>query len=772
MIILYMYKTITKKPTSIKESKKAEKNKKTDMLILAEEAEASQEASYTYVSEYAKKKQRQRENAIRRSEGLLHIATSVNDGIPLSDSRILCNTISSIITVPCPMERKVNDGVEAIDSLLNGILILSSHGIVNFAYNLTTAYTIPYRMLTIYTIPFSFLGQSSPNVTIPSHRMNKLIKYQQDIYDTLLIKIENSQCEGITPRNLLAQIKKDSSIKDFQRDLFTKFPQIHTQASELNMDVTKIGLPHIGTPVNQTYSFSNYYFYNNKDVHDSFSGLFITVFCISEDGPWVSSNYMPIIFSKSPIKMSGVIKQTYNESTLLDAIKTMPVYDLTSMRDIKKIKNIDNTLLNLIIKMLIARNVTFTSSIAEIIVKHNEGQTDKQYSIPIRLDYGLIESGYSIIDNASEVDINGLPINNNNVKISRISSEDVSVLLYVLWFISNEKWIEINVIMNLMNQMYFYYYHIMMKTMPQNNPDISKDESELINKMKEDTSILPLVAITTFNTLINNYIHEQATIYKITFATINSVCRPNAIPEENETLQLKGVFTQECEIALDCSPKMYEEYDPIEVHAKIVIPSNIPIIDIPIDITYNPTSNDFQIPEESHLQPNKILFSKFINLFSTIINSNAARDAYKSIKTIITGRRRNNLYFEDLLPIQTAIGNIEARKCIEQGKMEEGKMEEEEEGKMEAELEIYNIDEDIYLSFIKQQTNTAFDLLQNYSHTYDVIETGGGMSKPGDTRKTTQRKRKTTQRKRKTTQRKRKTTQRKRKTTQRKRKTR
>ena len=191
-----MYKTITKKPTSIKESKKAEKNKKTDMLILAEEAEASQEASqevsYTYVSEYAKKKQRQRENAIRRSEGLLHIATSVKDGIPLSDSRILCNTISSIITVPCPMEREVNDGVDDIDSLLNGILILSSHGIVNFAYNLTTAYTIPYRMLTIYTIPFSFLGQSSPNVLISSHRMNKLIKYQQDIYDTPLIKIENS----------------------------------------------------------------------------------------------------------------------------------------------------------------------------------------------------------------------------------------------------------------------------------------------------------------------------------------------------------------------------------------------------------------------------------------------------------------------------------------------------------------------------------------------------------------------------------------------------
>ena len=297
-----------------------------------------------------------------------------------------------------------------------------------------------------------------------------------------------------------------------------------------------------------------------------------------------------------------------------------------------------------------------------------------------------------------------------------------------------------------MNQMYFYYYHIMMKTMPQNNPDISKDESELINKMKEDTSILPLVAITTFNTLINNYIHEQATIYKITFATINSVCRPNAIPEENETLQLKGVFTQECEIALDCSPKMYEEYDPIEVHAKIDIPSDIPIIDIPIDITYNPTSNDFQIPEESHLQPNKILFSKFINLFSTIINSNAARDAYKSIKTIITGRRRNNLYFEDLLPIQTAIGNIEARKCIEQGKMEEGKMEEEEQGKMEeegkaimeAELEIYNIDEDIYLSFIKQQTNTALDLLQNYSQ----IKRGGSMLKFGDKRKTTHHKRK------------------------------
>jgi hypothetical protein len=90
--------------------------------------------------------------------------------------------------------------------------------------------------------------------------------------------------------------------------------------------------------------------------------------------------------------------------------------------------------------------------------------------------------------------------------------------------------------------------------------------------------LLPLAAITTFNILINNYIHEQATINKITFATIHSVCRPNANVAQDNTVQIRGQFSQDCEIALDCSPKpMKTNYNPQKVTSafpKITVESN------------------------------------------------------------------------------------------------------------------------------------------------------------------------------------------------------
>ena len=682
--------------------------------------------AYKYISPYARQRQRQLDIALTSKGALTTQARNYPDGGPLS-SEIPCDptpfNATEIISSPCPSSSVVADGAPAMDSVLNGILMLSCHGTVNFDYNLTTDYIIPYRMLFIYSTPFSFSGLAPANIKILSHRMNKLIHDRNNINNTLLYKIDDT-CGGITTRKLLQAILMDSTFVEHVENNFRfTYDQAIAFATSKGIPTDHLGKPHIGTPLNQMYCFSNYYFYNNEEVHDSFSGLFLAAFCINST--WVSSNYMPIIFSVSPTKMQGVMppntqSNLYPESSLLDPIKIMPVYDLSSMRDIKKVKNMNNTLLGFIIKMLIARNVTFTSSIATII-KNASGQYK---STPIKLDYGFIDPNLVIIDNITETNINGLPVNNNNVKISRISSEDVSILLYVLWFISNGKWKEINVIMNYMNLMYFYYYHIMMKITINYIPT-NQDELTFIKKIHNDTSLLPLAAITTFNILINNYIHEQATINKITFATIHSVCRPNAIVEQTNTVQMRGQYSQECEIALDCSPKQEKPYQPqkvtsafpqitpavVELTQKIVQPFEPivqpfePIVDETVETMEQDEDKEQEVTSVSPemtvepIQPpiietSLITFYNFLDLMSPL----------KLVTSALFGRKYLK-YFEDFPINQTAFNKatIKEAACNQQVSRKT---------QPQSQLEEETTENDDYLLFIKNKTNNILRYLK------------------------------------------------------------
>ena len=561
------------------------------------------EDPYTYISPYARKLQLRKVKDLHEKDALIEEATNAGtmDGDPLSTEIPCVSTpfTDQLIPVPCPSIGKPLDGADAINSLLSGILILSCHGTANFDYNLTTDYIIPYRMLFIYTTPFSFSGLSSKDINHPSHRMNKLINYRKNISERQFNVRVDEHCVGITTRTLLEAMLADTvSVKIGVDNFVVTNAEAIQIAKDKIMRTDHLGMPHIGTHKNQIYCFSNYCFYNNDDVHDAFSGLFLAAFCINNN--WVSSNYNPIRFKGPPTKSQGVLppkSNLYPTSSLLDEIKTMLVFDVSSIRDINKCLRMNNTLLNFIIRMLIARNVTFTSSIATILVKSASGH---HYSTPVRLDYSFIDPNVNF-DTIAEANVNGLPVINNNVKISRISAEDVSILLYVLWFISNGKWKEINIIMNLMNLMYFYYYHIMMKIPIDNYQPTDPDEIAFIEKIHNDTSLLPLTAITTFNILINNYIHEQATINKITFATIHSVCRPNANPEQNATVQKQGQLSQECEIAFNCSSNPMERYKPEEVTTAF---PEIPVEAIqPIVEAIQPIVEPFEPIVDDNFQP-------------------------------------------------------------------------------------------------------------------------------------------------------------------------
>ena len=715
---------------------------------------------YTYISPYAMKMKLQRDNSLKGKSELIQTATNPEtmDGVFLS-TQILCDGTPfyllqsippelppdqsmslelppdqsiplesippelpqsikvpcSIIPVPCPPNiGPPLDGVDAMDSLLSGILILSCHGTVNFDYNLTTDYIIPYRMLFIYSTPFSFSGLSPSDITILSHRMNKLIHYRNNINNASLVEFDET-CVGITTKTLLKAILGDVVFIEHNADNFrVTYDKAIEFAKSKGIPTSHLGKPHIGTPVNQLYCLSNYYFYNNHNVHDSFSGLFLAAFCLIKDSKevWASSNYMPIYFKEPPTKSQGVMPSTPTEiyplSTLPDEIKNMLVFDVSSIRDINKVKNMNKTLLNFIIKMLIARNVTFTSSLATIL----KSASGHHKSTPIRLDYSFIEPVFTF-DTTAEANVNGLPVTNNNVKISRISAEDVSILLYVLWFISNGKWKEINIIMNYMNLMYFYYYNIMMKIPIVDYRPADQAEIDFISKINEDTSLLPLAAITTFNILINNYIHEQATINKITFATIHSVCRPNAIVEQTNTVQIRGQFSQDCEIALDCSPKpMKTNYNPQKVTSafpkitvelnQIIEPKIQPIVEQfePIVETVQSMELPVQPIQPPIIESSLITFYNFLNFINPF---NSDLKSIQLLASAIIGPQ-NRRYFEDFPINQYSINNatIKETACnrIQLVSQSQGRLEKE------------TTDNDDHLVFLKGRINNVLNYLK------------------------------------------------------------
>ena len=452
----------------------------------------------------------------------------------------------------CPHVPMQDDGPDLINSSLNGILFIIGHGGVKIPFNLTVPYVIPYRMLTIFSTLQNFSGKSHVNTGDLSHRMQKLLSLI-NAYKNCLHEVINSprySCDTITAANFLRKMHEDTNAEEATKiDYLITFGITKEIAEAVGRILDNVGASNFGTTINQRYSFSNFHWYNDPEVHDAFSGLFIPVFCKIIDGDgrilWYSTNYEPIIFSGNPTKISNARQPKQNgHPSILDALVNEPAFDISSMRDIKKVLNMGRYL-NLVIKILIVRGACFISANSQIKRKNNSSlggaASVVKYSIIKKLDYGLMQTDLPLND--EDFLINGLPIDDDNIKIASINSEDVSVLMHILWLISNGKDGEMQVIENYMKSMYYYYYHLTYNLPFPVNPD---RKAEI-----EPTLTTPIAAITIFNTCMNNYIHELSILFKISFLTVNKMCRPPNNPEDTNKLVPIGDVSQEFKDAMD-----------------------------------------------------------------------------------------------------------------------------------------------------------------------------------------------------------------------------
>ena len=519
------------------------------------------------------------------------------------------------------------DGIDSVKySFLNGMVFPICHGGINLSYNLTTSYTIPYRMIVIYGTPKNFSGLSSNDINNDSHRMNKLFRYQS-IFNEVFLDLQLQQCIGITTMLYLRRLKALQNSEEIANIIFKKkYPHVTDElAIAVGRKTEDLAKSYVGTPVNQYYAFFNTYFSNNENYHDSFSGLFLPVYCRGEE--WVSSNYNPIIFDKEPIK---IINTCQRVSTLPEKIINMPTFDLTSMRDLKKVKNMNTDNLLLIIKMLIARKTAFTSCNSKTKIDPAPDSTSISSTATL-LDISLIETDLPIEN--EDFELNGLHLDNNNVKIARITSEDVSILMYMLWFISNGKTPEVERIKYYMKNMYFYYYYLIQKVaLPQHT--LSDHELELLHG---DATLLPLAAITAYNTIINNYIHERANFYNITFLTVNHICRPPADSTKKLELVEKGIFTQECESEFNsiCATGELPDYSPITVNPT----SDAPMLsrENRIVVEIAPYAAAAASPPDAVAATAYVAASPDI-AYANGVASNAASSAYEHVEASVVAR--------------------------------------------------------------------------------------------------------------------------------------
>jgi hypothetical protein len=419
------------------------------------------------------------------------------------------------------------------DEQLSGIITGIYHGGPEQQRNLTVVPTIPFNTLQIY---ITFLGLVSYASLLGErfHRTNILV-----MFDTLFKDISIEKKCKITPADYYYAMRDDKLIEKFEE--FTQNATIRNQThitqdcKDNGRDVCSIGKYAFGTPLNQILNFCAQTFFDKKKnpKADDFCGWFMHVCEITTQygKRWCSANNVTVEFNGTPIATNGItfvfapimqlkdgppisFTKTYPErrtnsgDVLNTSLEDALVYDLCSFEEIRKVEYIDvDTHVMLIIKVLIARRVIFST---------------KETKEPIEFKNTRYTFNWIDDDYAGFIEHFSGNLNLNDMKIYEINSEDFSVLLHILWFISNGKTAEIDCIINFMNIM-----STCIKIF-KNVPD-KKDE-----------------CVYNINRFINDYVDQCAKYYHINFLTIMNGCRPNVDPDKKGRTGPARQVTQEC----------------------------------------------------------------------------------------------------------------------------------------------------------------------------------------------------------------------------------
>ena len=432
------------------------------------------------------------------------------------------------------------------DQQLSGIITGIYHGGINLPRNLTNVPIIPFNILQIY---ITFLGLVSYAADPGSrfHRTNILV-----MFDKLFkaISIQNN-CK-ITPSHYYNAMRSNQLLNKFEEFTSEETQQDYTQiikeCTEHNRDVCSIGHYAFGTPLNQILTFCEQTLFDKTEeenpMFDDFCGWFMHVCEITTgDTPiWFSATNVTVGDGETQMVTNGITfvyapiprledddETTEQLSTPVQFTKTFPerrqnakgslnprledalVYDLCSFEEIRKVQHMTDYYVMLILKLLIARDVRFSTPVQ---VNPQAPQAQRAFE---KTSYS-----YNWIDYDDEGFVAQFKDKLNDMKIYQISSEDFSVLLHILWFISNGRTVEIDCIINFMK---------IMSTCIK----IFKNDTDNKNK-----------CVNNINRFINDYVEQCAKYYHINFLTIMNGCRPNADPVKHGKTVPTGIMTQEC----------------------------------------------------------------------------------------------------------------------------------------------------------------------------------------------------------------------------------
>ena len=430
------------------------------------------------------------------------------------------------------------------DQQLSGIITGIYHGGINLPRNLTNVPLIPFNTLQIY---ITFLGLVSYAADPGSrfHRTNILVMFHKLFKD---ISTQNN-CK-ITPSHYYNAMRSNNLLKEFEEFTSEETQQDYTQIikeCELHKrDVCSIGHYAFGTPLNQILDFCEQTFFDKKEednpMFDDFCGWFMHVceITIGDTPRWFSATNVTVNDGTTQIVTNGITfviapimrledddETTEPASTTDQFTKTFPerqtnasgylnpmledalVYDLCSLEEISKVQGMTPDYVMLILKLLIAREVRFSIP----VTPQTQGTPRK---------FKNTSYAFNWIDDDKDGFVAQFKDKLNDMKIYKISSEDFSVLLHILWFISNGRTVELDCIINFMDIM-----------------------STCINNFKGD-AVKIKYCVNNINRFINDYVEQCAKYYHINFLTIMNGCRPNADPAEHGKTEPPGNMTQEC----------------------------------------------------------------------------------------------------------------------------------------------------------------------------------------------------------------------------------
>jgi hypothetical protein len=445
-------------------------------------------------------------------------------------------------------EQRLLQNYAILTQPLNGIITMLGHGGKNTDYLKTTTENIPYNMIVIYalcTLGFSTFNRTRSDSEF--HRMHQLIVLSS------LFKTYNNSCD-ISAKDYFLNMTNDPSIKKaedyLRRSMYKTYDKetLQKQIENTNRLFESIGSYRFGKFLNQRYALCNRLLYNIEDIHDVFCGLFMHVCQKSESGGliWISASDKGITFIQPPETFNFSELQTYSP-TLHSGLNKELVYDLSSFKDIIKIQNfVIQTHFYFIFRLLIARKVDFSvrkktppssASSSPPSSASSSPPSSASSPPPSSNDFYLERYGMSFINDARipyrdydsylEYYVNE-EIEFNTIKIFNINVEDFNILLYILWFISNNHIEPIDGIKFLMN--------IMWKSYVLAPDEYSKN-----------------ACIILFNKRINDYVQEWVNHYNVKFLTIMNACRPNADPIQNQTVMNSSSISQEQQEVCDLS---------------------------------------------------------------------------------------------------------------------------------------------------------------------------------------------------------------------------